>query len=193
MSATKGDKDPSYRTQIIIALIGLAGVLGSALLANWDKLFPPKPPPTPAVQGASTKPSGSKPIIPGRRKPVTDTGKPERTTPAPIGGPISVSVNNVPRVIPPGGRTSVSVLATARDNSMIPGARVVLTAGGGVFDETGTTRAVGQTNDKGVYHTTWRTYEPDAYTGNMSYVIDVQVSKDGFTTARGQTEVFIRK
>lgn len=25
---------------IIVALIGLAGVLGSSVIANWDKLFP---------------------------------------------------------------------------------------------------------------------------------------------------------
>ena len=29
----------SYRTEIIIALIGLIGVLGGALFANWDKVF----------------------------------------------------------------------------------------------------------------------------------------------------------
>ncbi len=29
----------SYRTEIIIALIGMIGVLGGALFANWDKIF----------------------------------------------------------------------------------------------------------------------------------------------------------
>jgi hypothetical protein len=31
----------SSRTAIIVALIGLVGVLGGALLTNWDKVFPP--------------------------------------------------------------------------------------------------------------------------------------------------------
>lgn len=35
----KGRKSP--RTEVIVALIGLVGVLGGALFANWDKLFPP--------------------------------------------------------------------------------------------------------------------------------------------------------
>ncbi len=28
-------------TQIIVALIGLAGILGGGVIANWDKIFPP--------------------------------------------------------------------------------------------------------------------------------------------------------
>jgi hypothetical protein len=38
-----GDKQTS-RTQIIVAIIGLLGVLGGAMIANWDKIFSPKPP-----------------------------------------------------------------------------------------------------------------------------------------------------
>ena len=30
----------SHKTQIIVALIGLVGVLGAGLLANWEKIFP---------------------------------------------------------------------------------------------------------------------------------------------------------
>jgi hypothetical protein len=29
----------AYRTQIIIAIIGVVGVIGGALFANWDKIF----------------------------------------------------------------------------------------------------------------------------------------------------------
>ncbi len=29
----------SYRIEIVVALIGLLGVLGGALIANWDKVF----------------------------------------------------------------------------------------------------------------------------------------------------------
>jgi hypothetical protein len=37
-SDNKGGR--SHNTQIIIALISLMGVLGAALFANWDKIFP---------------------------------------------------------------------------------------------------------------------------------------------------------
>ena len=36
------DKGKSYRTQIIVAVIGLIGVLATALIANWDKIFTPE-------------------------------------------------------------------------------------------------------------------------------------------------------
>jgi hypothetical protein len=36
------NKEGGSNTQIIIAIIGLIGVLGGALLANWDKIFSPK-------------------------------------------------------------------------------------------------------------------------------------------------------
>ena len=35
-------------TQVIVAIIGVIGVLGGALFANWDKIFPPDKPTTPA-------------------------------------------------------------------------------------------------------------------------------------------------
>ena len=54
----------SGRTQIIIAVIGLAGVLGGALFANWDKVFPSAPqtvapPSTPPAASSPSRPSGS--------------------------------------------------------------------------------------------------------------------------------------
>lgn len=38
--------DPSHRVTITVAIIGLAGTLGAALLSNWDKIFTraPQPP-----------------------------------------------------------------------------------------------------------------------------------------------------
>lgn len=33
----------AHKTQIIIAIIGVVGVLGGALFANWDKIFVPNP------------------------------------------------------------------------------------------------------------------------------------------------------
>jgi len=35
------------KTQIIVAVIALTGVIGGALIANWDKLFPRNRPPAP--------------------------------------------------------------------------------------------------------------------------------------------------
>ena len=48
------DKESGSKTQIIIAIIGLIGVLCGALFANWDKVFPPN----------KTSPSLSKPSHP---------------------------------------------------------------------------------------------------------------------------------
>jgi len=39
MGSDNPDK-PNHSTQIVVAVIGLVGVLGGALIANWDKLFP---------------------------------------------------------------------------------------------------------------------------------------------------------
>ena len=35
-----GTEEKSYKIQVTIAIIGLVGVLGSALIANWEKVFP---------------------------------------------------------------------------------------------------------------------------------------------------------
>jgi hypothetical protein len=108
-------------------------------------------------------------------------------------GPISVSVNSDPRVVLPGGSAEITVFATASDNSVIPNAQVTLNAGGGAFQETGATKVVGSTNEKGVYHTTWRTNEPSAYAGDTSYLIGVEVKKEGFVQGNGEIQVFVRK
>ncbi|RDH88961.1 MAG: hypothetical protein DIZ77_16690 [endosymbiont of Seepiophila jonesi] len=36
-----GENKKGGNTQIIVALIGLAGILGGGVIANWDKIFPP--------------------------------------------------------------------------------------------------------------------------------------------------------
>ncbi len=35
---------PGHRTAIVVAVIGVVGTLGAALIGNWDRIFPPKPP-----------------------------------------------------------------------------------------------------------------------------------------------------
>jgi hypothetical protein len=36
----------NHKVQIIVAVLGLVGVLATAVLSNWDKFFPTAPPPT---------------------------------------------------------------------------------------------------------------------------------------------------
>ena len=45
----------THRTQITIALIGLVGVLGGALIANWDRIFPSENGIPPADSGTITE------------------------------------------------------------------------------------------------------------------------------------------
>jgi hypothetical protein len=45
---------PENKTQILVAVIGLLGVLGGAVFGNWDKIFKPSP-----VQAQSTPPTAS--------------------------------------------------------------------------------------------------------------------------------------
>ena len=55
------------RTEVIVAIIGLIGVLGTAVIANWDKIVPPKPPDGPTnsniapVNKSTPQPSVSDP------------------------------------------------------------------------------------------------------------------------------------
>ena len=52
----------TYRTQIIVAIIGVIGVLGGAFLANWDKIFSEKNP-TPALNVTDQSHSVRNPTI----------------------------------------------------------------------------------------------------------------------------------
>ncbi|RDH82152.1 MAG: hypothetical protein DIZ78_17200 [endosymbiont of Escarpia spicata] len=78
-------------TQIIVALIGLAGILGGGVIANWDKIFPP------AQQSRTMvvepiKPQVSQPKVepqpvaqPTRNDPVTYLAKiPRKPDPPPV-------------------------------------------------------------------------------------------------------------
>lgn len=44
------------RTAIVVAIIGLAGTLGAALMANWNAIFAPKPAPQPAKTADVSRP-----------------------------------------------------------------------------------------------------------------------------------------
>jgi len=159
--------------QFVLGALGLMLIL-AGIFVNSDRGTNIKPTPTPIPTPIPTPHN-------------------QTVRPTPVGGPISVSVNNNPRIVAPGGTTAISVLISASDGSVIPGASVVVSAGGGLFEETGALKSTGVTDDKGVYRTVWRTYEPQAYSGDMSYLIAVEVKKEGFIAGQGTTEVFVRK
>ena len=70
MTESGTPRDSSGRTQIIIALIGLAGVVATALIANWNNIFPRKPgQPTPSTTTAGSG-SGKK-----SERPVHSSGR----------------------------------------------------------------------------------------------------------------------
>jgi hypothetical protein len=54
----------SHRVQIIVAVLGLVGVLATAILSNWDKFFPGPPPPTVEPTRAPTAAPPPKPPEP---------------------------------------------------------------------------------------------------------------------------------
>lgn len=66
---------PRSATPIVVAVLGLSGVLGSALLANWDKVFGPQhrvaAPATPAASAAAGNSGAQSPVLSGVSGPVT--------------------------------------------------------------------------------------------------------------------------
>jgi hypothetical protein len=53
MATQEGTRESSARIQIIVALIGLLGVVAAALISNWSKIFP-KAPATPAASSSAS-------------------------------------------------------------------------------------------------------------------------------------------
>lgn len=104
---------------------------------------------------------------------------------------LSLTASANPNIVAPGGSTEIAVFVTS-DNSPVSDAYVIVTSGGGIFQTTGTTRVVGFTDQGGVFRTQWRTNAPSAYTGDMSYALSVQASKDGVEASRGEVTIFIR-
>lgn len=75
------DGNKGHTTQIAVALIGVLGVIATALFANWDKVFPDRPegPPT-ATQSPDPYPSETPSPVPSGETP---SPTPEPSTPAP--------------------------------------------------------------------------------------------------------------
>jgi hypothetical protein len=107
--------------------------------------------------------------------------------------PMSVSVNGSPLAVQAGGSTEITVMVTTSDGSVVPDARVLVSAGGGKFGDTGAIQAAGKTNEQGVYHTIWSTYDANVYTGDVSYGLNVNVRKDGFQEGTGQITIHVKK
>lgn len=56
MAPSDAARDSSARIQIIVAVIGLLGVIATAMISNWNTIFPKPPAPTQPV-AASTSPT----------------------------------------------------------------------------------------------------------------------------------------
>jgi hypothetical protein len=57
MSENNGQQRRGAKVEIVVAIIGVVGVLGGALFANWDKIFPPN-----KAGGTSSRPFWRPPI-----------------------------------------------------------------------------------------------------------------------------------
>jgi hypothetical protein len=55
------DGGDGHKVPIIVAAIGVVGVLGAALIANWDKIFPSPPTPTTTSSTAAPSPGATQP------------------------------------------------------------------------------------------------------------------------------------
>jgi len=83
--------ESSHRVTIVVAVIGVIGTLGAAIIGNWDKLFPPDVRPYESVVPASP------PVpTPSVKSPV-DT----ETKPPPVRTEPSASINNWDKSVPP--------------------------------------------------------------------------------------------
>ena len=58
MGAPEGGRDSSTRIQIVVALIGLLGVIAAALISNWSSIFP-KPAAVPPANSTSSSTSST--------------------------------------------------------------------------------------------------------------------------------------
>lgn len=145
----------------------LLGGLGVLLVVL--SLATPSPPPPPTNQTSPT-PQPMRTALPAS----------PRVLQPQTGRALHLSVNNNPRVVAVGGQATILVQVTDRSGAAVAGAKVRVSAGGGYFAATGVTNASGVTDAQGLFRTIWHTYEAQAYTGNMSYELSVEASKDGY-------------
>jgi hypothetical protein len=55
--------EPNHRTAIVVAVLGVVGTLGAALIANWDKIFPHNSPDSDNIKPVVVKPVLTTPPI----------------------------------------------------------------------------------------------------------------------------------
>jgi hypothetical protein len=163
-------------TQTKVALIGAIGTIIAAIIAS-PYLLQKMDNANPDIDSSSE----SNPSIPS--EPI---GSESAVTKS-----ITASANDYPRTVSPGGSSQISVLALA-DNQRLPDANVTINAGGGYFEDTGATTTTGRTDSSGTFRTIWHTYEPSAYSGDMSYVLDIKIEKLGYVMGQTDLEIFIK-
>jgi len=181
--------EPGPRLPIAVVATGAVAVVAVIVLALM--YFPVGPRtqqyPDMSVAPAEAVPTEAAPMASAPTEAASAAEpRPAVTQPAP-----SVAASASPNIVAPGGSTEIAVFVTGAGNAPLAGAQVVLEAGG-IFLNTGTTRVVGFTDQGGVFRTRWSTYAVSAYTGDMGYAVSVEVTKDGYETARGETTIFIR-
>lgn len=108
-----------------------------------------------------------------------------RSDPAAAGpdAPLEIGVRASRTIVPVGGSTRITVGVRDKDGLPVPGADVLVAAGGGYFGNGMYPRISGLTNPGGAFRTRWRTLDPSVYTGDMSYQLAVTVRKPGYVEA----------
>jgi hypothetical protein len=112
---------------------------------------------------------------------------------------ILVEVVANPKTVSPGEKTTLTVTVRAGDRSLLPGAKVMITAGGGKFLATANEpfdpkerlhspySATGLSNARGQF-TTWWVVNPAA----PGYGLSIDASKEGFTAVRVKHTIRIK-
>jgi WD40 repeat protein len=110
-----------------------------------------------------------------------------------------VEVSGKPQTVAPGEKTTITVTVRAGDRSLMPGAKVTISAGGGKFlpkadspfdpkDRLhGPFSATGTTNEQGQW-TTWWVCNPAA----SGYVLGIEASKEGHTSGKAKHVIPIK-
>jgi hypothetical protein len=112
---------------------------------------------------------------------------------------IIVEVSGKPRTVAAGERMTITVTVRAGDRSLLPGARVSISAGGGRFLPKADSRfdpkdrlhgpfsATGTANEQGQF-TIWWVCNPAA----PGYVLSLEATKDGYTAGKGELTITIK-
>jgi hypothetical protein len=125
--------ESGHRGAIVIALIGVAGTLGAAVISNWDKLFAPASRSGPASE---TRPAGD--ARPAREsspadeaRPASESRSPARSEPAPSVEPARRAESRASKPLPAPAHVP-SITGTWRDSDN-PGSGSQVTVEGNGF------------------------------------------------------------